>query len=75
MNTRCKSGDLAIIAYDVPGCEDDIGRIVAIPATGGFCFMEPGETTIEHPDDWITPVNPDDLDEGVPDERMKGVPA
>ena len=33
MNTRCKSGDLAIIAYDVPGCEDDIGRPGAAPST------------------------------------------
>ena len=37
--------------------------------------MEPGETIIEQPDDWMTPVTPDDLDEGVPEERMKGVPA
>lgn len=75
MNTRCKSGDLAIIAYDVPGCEDDIGRIVAIPTTGSFRFMEPGVILVDHPDDWMTPVNPDDPDEGVAVERMKGVPA
>ena len=62
MNTRCQPGDLAIIAYDVP-------------ATGGFRFMEPGEMLVEHPDDWMTPVDPDDLDEGVAEARMKGVPA
>ena len=103
MNTRCQPGDLAIIAYDVPGCEDNIGRvvavrgpgaidctghltwlitpltaepyIVAIPATGGFCFMEPGAMLVEHPDDWMTSVNPDDLDKVLEDGRMKGVPA
>jgi hypothetical protein len=103
MNTRCQLGDLAIIAYDVPGCEDNIGRVVAvrgpaaidykgqltwlitpltaepyivdIPATGGFRFMEPDKMLVEHPDDWMIPVNPDDLDEVVADERMKGVPA
>ena len=30
MNTRCKPGDLAIIRYDVPGCENNIGRIVLV---------------------------------------------
>ena len=103
MNTRCQPGDIAIIAYDVPGCEDNIGRvvavrgsgaidfkghltwlitplttepyIVAIPAAGGFCFMKPGVMLVEHPDDWMTPVNPDDLDEVLEDGRMKGVPA
>jgi hypothetical protein len=48
---------------------------VDIPATGGFRFMEPGEMLIEHPDDWMIPVDPDDLDEEVAEERMKGVPA
>jgi hypothetical protein len=103
MNTRCQPGDLAIIAYDVPGCEDNIGRvvavrgpaaidctghltwlitpltaepyIVAIPATGGFRFMEPGEMLVDHSDDWMTPVDPDDLDEVLEVGRMKGVPA
>ena len=103
MNTRCQPGDLAIIAYDVPGCEDNIGRvvavggpaaidfkghltwlitpltaepyIVAIPSTGGFRFMEPAVMLVEHPDDWMIPVDADDLDAGIPEERMKGVPA
>ncbi|MBN8519995.1 MAG: hypothetical protein J5X22_17090 [Candidatus Accumulibacter sp.] len=30
MNTRCKPGDLAIIIYDVPGCEENIGRVVHV---------------------------------------------
>ncbi len=103
MNTRCKSGDLAIIAYDLHGCEDNIGRvvavrgpgaidctghltwlitpltaesyIVAIPETGGFRFMEPDKMLVKQPDDWMTPVNPDDLDEALEDGRKKGVPA
>jgi hypothetical protein len=103
MNTLCQPGDLAIIAYDVPGCEDNIGRVVAvrgpaaiectghltwlitplttepynvnIPETGGLRFMEPDKMLVEHPDDWMIPVNPDYLDEVVADERMKGVPA
>jgi hypothetical protein len=103
MNTRCQLGDLAIIAYDVPGCEYNIGRvvtvrgpaaigykghltwlitpltaepyIVAIPEAGAFCFMEPDKMLVEHPDDWMIPVDPDDLDEVLEDGRMKGVPA
>ena len=39
MSTRCKPGDLAIIVQDVPGCEDNIGRVVAV----GREFMKPYE--------------------------------
>lgn len=30
MTTRCKSGDLAVILYDVPSCEANIGRVVEV---------------------------------------------
>ena len=84
MTTRCKPGDLAIITYDVPGCETNIGRLVTVrgpsaidykgqltwlitpesdlpyvidnPSTGIFRYMEEGELTIEHPDDWMVPI-------------------
>jgi len=90
MSTRCKSGDLAIIAYDVPGCESNIGRvvhvrgplaiddrdhwtwlitpvtpepyIVDIPETGGFRVMEADDTQIEHPDVWMVPIKPSELE-------------
>jgi hypothetical protein len=30
METRCKPGDLAMIKYDVPGCEANVGRLVIV---------------------------------------------
>lgn len=30
MRTRCKPGDIAIIAYDTPICAENIGRIVSV---------------------------------------------
>ncbi len=88
MTTRCKPGDLAIIVQDVPGCEDNIGRIVAvrgpsaidykgqltwlitplsdepyivdIPAIHGFRVMQVDEDQIEHPDDWMVPIRPEE---------------
>jgi len=97
MSTRCKPGDLAMIVRDMPGCENNVGRLVAvrgpaavdykgqltwlitpisaepyivdIPSTGEFRLMEPGESTIEHPDDWMIPIAlPDNLDEA--EERL-----
>lgn len=91
MPTRCKPGDLAVIRYDVPGCEANIGRIVLIrppaaidykgqltwlitpitpepyivdnPYTSEFRFMEYGESDIEHPDDWMIPIRPEDSED------------
>ena len=91
MSTRCKPGDLAIIRYDVPGCESNIGRIVLVrppaaighkgqvtwlitpvtpepyivdnPDTGEYRFMEPGDFNIEHPDDWMIPIRPEDVED------------
>ena len=91
MSTRCKPGDLAIIRYDVPGCEANIGRIVLVrppaaidykgqltwlvtpvtpepyivdnPYTGEFRFMEFGESDLEHPDDWMIPIRPEEEDD------------
>jgi hypothetical protein len=98
MNTRCTPGDLAIINFDVLGCEDNIGRLVLvrgpaaidfkgqltwlitpispepyvvdIPATGGFRFMEVGESIIEHPDDWMTPISLEELEEEVESDEI-----
>lgn len=89
MTTRCKPGDLAMITNDVPGCEDNIGRVVLvrgpdaidykgqltwlitpigdepyivdIPSINGFRVMGPEETNVEHPDDWMTPINQADF--------------
>jgi len=30
MTLRCKEGDLALILYDKPGCEPNIGRLVKV---------------------------------------------
>jgi hypothetical protein len=30
METRCKPGDLAMINYDMPGCETNFGRLVIV---------------------------------------------
>ncbi len=30
MNLRCKPGDIALVLYDEPGCEANIGRIVQV---------------------------------------------
>ena len=98
MSTRCKPGDLAIIVQDVPGCEDNIGRVVAVrgpsavdykgqltwlitplsdepyivdmPDIQGFRVMHPDEDQIEHPDDWMVPIDltefsDEEIDEGL----------
>ena len=30
MSPRCKAGDLALVVYDEPGCESNIGRVVEV---------------------------------------------
>lgn len=30
MSLRCKAGDLALVVYDEPGCESNIGRAVEV---------------------------------------------
>ena len=53
MNTRCKPGDIAIIAYDTQVCAENIGRIVLvrgpsrIDAWGYLTWL-------------ITPINPEE---------------
>ncbi len=52
MTIRCKPGDLAIIRYDVPGCESNIGRIVRVRPPAAIDYK--GQLT------WlITPVTPE----------------
>jgi hypothetical protein len=103
MSTRCKPGDLAVILYDIPGCESNIGRIVAVrgpaaidykgqltwlitpvtpepyvidnPATGEFRPMEPGETRIEHPDDWMLPIRLEGADSDEDERTPEPAPA
>lgn len=36
MTTRCKSGDIAIVLRDNPGCEDNIGRLVEVCGPTGL---------------------------------------
>jgi hypothetical protein len=51
MSMRCKLGDLAVILYDVPGCETNIGRVVAV--SGPVDINQHGHAT------WvIQPVTP-----------------
>lgn len=52
MSTRCKSGDLAVILYDVPQCTANIGRIVEV--SGPVAIDSNGRRT------WlIQPVTPE----------------
>ena len=46
MNLRCKQGDLALVVYDEPGCESNIGRAVEVrgpvqtnPHLGVSCWL------------------------------------
>lgn len=52
MSARCKPGDLAVILYDLPGCERNIGRLVIVRGPSAIDYK--GQLT------WlITPVTPD----------------
>ena len=46
MSLRCKQGDLALVVYDEPGCESNIGRAVEVrgpveinPRVGLQCWL------------------------------------
>ena len=46
MSLRCKQGDLALVVYDEPGCESNIGRAVEVrgpvatnPRLGVRCWL------------------------------------
>ena len=46
MSLRCKAGDLALVVYDEPGCESNIGRAVEVrgpvainPRIGLQCWL------------------------------------
>ena len=46
MSLRCKAGDLALVVYDEPGCESNIGRAVEVrgpvainPRIGLRCWL------------------------------------
>lgn len=91
MKLRCKSGDLALVVYDEPGCENNIGRLLRVRGPAEFSpyyelttweikpvnpvpwavVRDEGvvqekvtwRKRIEHPDAWLVPLRPGDLDD------------
>lgn len=48
---------------------DDTEPWLVSNGKGGAYFMRYRDPTIEHPDDWMTPIRPDDLDEDIDEQE------